>query len=731
MPTKKVVIGKRDLSLDARPDRLDLRDRAYLPPLGSLPTQWPPHEQVKKWLPAYAEQGLVLNQGSEGACTGFGLAAVINFLLFVRSNEAGAESSQKVSPAMLYQLARLYDEWPGDDYEGSSCRGALKGWHRHGVCREALWPYKLDKKGERVFVTPSEDPKKPDDPASNWDLDALSCTLGVYYRVDVRSVVDMQAAIRQNGAIYVSGTVHEGWSVDTISQLDDHADLPCIKPVLRPKQPGGHAFCLVGYNARGFVVQNSWGKDWGAHGFALLPYEDWVLHGTDAWVFTLGVPSVQTSAAAVKGASAAANRARSPRFLMPSSGSARNGSSQWPVGLIGADDGLSRRYKDARKSAPQPLDPDNAYRHTIVLDRGFPVRNDITAENAVTALDTAALQRPLDWLKANKSVKVMVYAHGGLNSESDSINRIRVMAPHALANGIYPLFITWRSGPLETLVDMVQELAAKLGVGDASAAPAKGWFDRLADVTDRMLEPVLRAPGGAMWGQMKLNAVRASEDSQGGVRLMVERLKKLQAQVPKLEVHVIGHSAGAIMVGAMLKQMQAHQLKAASVRLFAPACTTRFALDHFAPAVKKGVLAAKDFHIHVLSDQNELGDAVGPYRKSLLYLVSRAFEDAHKMPLLGMARCFDPKAADPKACDDLWARDHLKDVIEWQAFWNVSGGGTSNLDVLAARNVSNGAGTEPASHGCFDNAVDVIGKALGSIVNPSNPAKVRIDRLDY
>lgn len=35
---------------------------------------------------------------------------------------------------MLYELARRYDEWPGEGYEGSSARGAMKGWVRHGVC---------------------------------------------------------------------------------------------------------------------------------------------------------------------------------------------------------------------------------------------------------------------------------------------------------------------------------------------------------------------------------------------------------------------------------------------------------------------------------------------------------------------------------------------------------------------------------------------------------------------
>lgn len=33
-------------------------------------------------------------------------------------------------------------------------------------------------------------------------------------------------------------------------------------------ESGGHAVCLVGYTADAFIIRNSWGADWGDHGFA-------------------------------------------------------------------------------------------------------------------------------------------------------------------------------------------------------------------------------------------------------------------------------------------------------------------------------------------------------------------------------------------------------------------------------------------------------------------------------
>ena len=114
-------------TLDARPDRVDLRDRPYLPRLVSLPPRYPSLALIQEKLPGYRKAGLILDQRNEGACTGFGLAAVINYLFWIDPGRARDDFSS-VSARMLYHLARFYDEWPGEDYEGSSCRGAMKGW---------------------------------------------------------------------------------------------------------------------------------------------------------------------------------------------------------------------------------------------------------------------------------------------------------------------------------------------------------------------------------------------------------------------------------------------------------------------------------------------------------------------------------------------------------------------------------------------------------------------------
>ena len=62
MATKMLKTAKRTVTLDARPDRPDLRDRVYQPPLVSLPHQYPPPEWIKTYLPRYSKAGLILDQ---------------------------------------------------------------------------------------------------------------------------------------------------------------------------------------------------------------------------------------------------------------------------------------------------------------------------------------------------------------------------------------------------------------------------------------------------------------------------------------------------------------------------------------------------------------------------------------------------------------------------------------------------------------------------------------------
>lgn len=137
--------------LSALQDVPDLRDLPFQPSLTQLKIQLRPPSKL-----------IILDQQKEGACTGFGLAAIINLLNQQRENKT------RVSPRMLYEMAKLHDEWPGESYAGSSCRGAIKGWFNMGVCQDNQWKYVENKPGEFSL-------KKAKDARKN--------TIAAYYRV--------------------------------------------------------------------------------------------------------------------------------------------------------------------------------------------------------------------------------------------------------------------------------------------------------------------------------------------------------------------------------------------------------------------------------------------------------------------------------------------------------------------------------------------------------------------
>jgi len=689
----KVELNNR--VFDARPDRVDLRDREYRPPLKSLPRRYPDPQDTARYLAMYKRDKMILNQGKEGACTGFGIAAVINYLLWraARVDRKEKKPPAKVSQRMLYQLAKFYDEWPGEDYEGSSCRGAMKGWHRHGVCSEDLWPYR-DDKFER--------------PRPGWDADATQRPLGAYYRIDKDSIVDMQAAIVEVGAIYVSANVHDGWFGKL--QTKKGLYLPIIPPPPPASKTGGHAFAIVGYDEVGFVVQNSWGGRWGKEGFGILPYTDWVERGMDAWVAVMGAPMVGTS----------------PHYQVPVSLSEVTSARREFLGLI--PKGETRSPYEKRNVPTWSIE--EAYRHSIVTgNNGIVLNRDVTSNTAVDYLDRVVYEKPLGWAEdPNKEYQLVFYAHGGVNDEEESIKRTRILGPYFQVNGAYPIFFTWKTGFLESLGDII-------GDEIRGIEPQGAWRDIWESVKDAAKEAKDRAIEAAcqnvlvkaVWSQIKQNANAAAYDpdpaegvSNPTLKLVIDSLQKLLNERKKLRVHFVGHSAGSILLGYFLDLLCEARIPVASCTLFAPACTIKFALDHYKPATDTaadGILDKANTAFEILSDERELADSVGPYGKSLLYLVSRALEDYHKMPLLGMANVWAAQNGEnPFGSKKL--RDQVK---EWRRFW--SNGPRPNE--LTKPSVSDGQEMIPSAHGSFDNDVDVITRTLKQILghDPQEPVE--------
>lgn len=553
--------------LSARKDSIDFRDRMYVPNLVEVPAT----RTLDKYL---AYQPVILDQGREGACTGFGLAAVANHLIRIRV-ESG--DLTPVSSRMLYEMARRNDEWPGENYSGSSARGAMKGWHKYGVCDEAHWPYVHGKEDSVLSRDRLED--------------AQNCPLGAYFRVNHKDLVAMHSAISETGILYATATVHKGWSAVKSDGLITY----------QTEVTGGHAFAIVGYDRDGFWIQNSWGSSWGDQGFARISYYDWLENGSDVWVARLGAPIRIDNSIAYS-------------------------SSTFPLSQMG------------QGSSMADLRP-----HIVSLgNNGLPLHNGDFANSGSEIRSFVSRDFPRITEKWKKK-RILLYAHGGLVGEKGAVQRVAEYRKTMLDAEVYPLAFVWHSDFWSTLKNIL---------GDAlSQRRSEGIFDKAKDfMLDRLddtLEPIARYGGGkSAWAEMKENALEATENKEGGAKIVIEELRKLISDNPDIEVHVAGHSAGSIFMGPVVREL-AKFTSISTCSLWAPACTTALFKKYYLPLLKGAGRSIRELAIYTLTDAAERDDHCAHiYHKSLLYLVSNAFEEEYRplkwgwpgAPILGMAK---------------------------------------------------------------------------------------------
>jgi hypothetical protein len=584
---------------------------------------------VRRPLQAYRRSGIpILDQGTEGACTGFGLATVVHYLL--RTRKVVPDKDQ-VSPRMLYDMARRYDEWPGESYEGSSARGGMKGWHKHGVCSLRHWKY-VGKQEARLFT--------------DRFRDALRRPLGAYFRVNHKDIIAMHAAISEVGVLYATSQVHEGWDqVDKTGLVAWDSDTKIL---------GGHAFAIVAYDERGFWVQNSWGKDWGHQGFCQITYDDWLANGSDVWVARLGAPiELRERESVSRGVGVAAQGTRSYVFC------------------------------DLRP-------------HIISLGNNGALRTDGTygtSKEDVEEIFAHIARQP------SGRRRLLIYAHGGLTSEESAIQKVADLRSTLLDAGIYPVSLIWKTDFWTTLRNMLEDAVSRR----RPEGMLDGAKDFMLDRLDDALEPIARVIGGrSQWSEMKENAMRARDN---GLQPIVGGIMALKQQFPSLELHLVGHSAGSILLGALLSAIagsnRGRGVRVTTCTLWAPACTIDFYREHYLPVLRSSQL--ERLALFTLTDKAERDDhCANIYHKSLLYLVSNAFEERLRKPFFGEADG-EPLLGMEKFVNRLAPRDRPPD-------W-----------VLSPNAVPTGelAGSKATAHGAFDDDAATLKATMARILGKS------------
>lgn len=260
-----------------------------------------------------------------------------------------------------------------------------------------------------------------------------------------------------------------------------------------------------------------------------------------------------------------------------------------------------------------------------------------TTKEDVDAIFEEHLTEALELAKEKKRpLRIVFHAHGGLVSEKSGLWRAYKDFKWWKDNGVYPIYFTWETGLFETIGQLLSR---------SRQLAQDGTRDVWDVVADPVLEGLGRALGGPkIWGGMKRSAELASA-SDGGAYYAAQKLrafldehaseKKSKSDEVKIEIHAVGHSAGAIFQSHFLPLLVAQGIPIETTHLLAPALRVDEFLSRLAPHMKKQEL--EHLTIFTMKKDLELADnCITLYHKSLLYLIYYAFEPERETPILGL-----------------------------------------------------------------------------------------------
>jgi len=191
----------------------------------------------------------VRNQGSEGTCVPFAVAACMEFYAKKFSG-----MTRYFSPCWIYDLRA------NKTTEGMSPGEAGSILKKNGIVYEDMYPY-----SEKNNVSSQEDVDK----AAQWKIKQDMYLIGVD---------EVKAALNDVGpvllALPVFHTESEFWKPKGNSQT----------------LLSGHAVVCVGYNSNGLILRNSWGSTWNNDGHTVISYHDYLVSVWESWSFVPNPP---------------------------------------------------------------------------------------------------------------------------------------------------------------------------------------------------------------------------------------------------------------------------------------------------------------------------------------------------------------------------------------------------------------------------------------------------------
>lgn len=186
----------------------------------------------------------VKNQGRIGSCVGHSGRVVYGDTLDFDGKEPSA--------MWIYKKGKIHDPFPGEDYSGTTIKGACRGLIKEGCCEEKFWPY-LDNEDAPMLEGAS--------------VNAAEHKIDGYYVIPKQNHDLIKKTLLQE-------TLWTSFKVNREFYYTPKSGIVNSEKYLASSAAGGHAVAMTGWKIIDgnlyWEFQNSWGTRFGHDGFFYL-----------------------------------------------------------------------------------------------------------------------------------------------------------------------------------------------------------------------------------------------------------------------------------------------------------------------------------------------------------------------------------------------------------------------------------------------------------------------------
>lgn len=192
----------------------------------------------------------IRNQLSLGSCQSFALVSVLEYMW-------NRDRKEKLDFSEMYTYYAIrYWNGEADKNTGAYIIDTVKSPLINGYCFEENMPYNLDYKAL---------------PTMKARIAAGMLKLYMpkgYYKIDSNNIDMIKQALLEGVPIIFGMVVFNSFQT-----VGSEGIIPF--PKIGEMELGGHAMVICGFDdiKAAFLIRNSWGTEWGNHGYAWLPYQ--------------------------------------------------------------------------------------------------------------------------------------------------------------------------------------------------------------------------------------------------------------------------------------------------------------------------------------------------------------------------------------------------------------------------------------------------------------------------